>query len=109
MPASVKLASELVEEGTTLTQYLLSVSRERVNSLEGEVRHSAPEMLSSKPNAQDGVLDLITLLQSIKLAVQEVGWGREMVRAPRLPIEGDERSEVLAVIQAGIAGRPDLD
>lgn len=69
-----------VEQGTTLTQYLLSVSRERVNSLEGEVRHSAPDILAS--GAQEGVLDLITLLQSIKLAVKEVG---SLVRSAGLP------------------------
>lgn len=60
-------------EGTTLTEYLLSVAKARVNSLEGEVCHSAPETLSSKPGAQDSVHDLITLLQSIKLAVKTVG------------------------------------
>lgn len=69
-------------EGTTLTQYLLSVARERVNSLEGEVQHSAPASLASKPGAQEGVLDLITLLQSIKLAVKTVG---SMVRSAGLP------------------------
>lgn len=68
--------------GTTLTQYLLSVARERVNHLEGEVRHSAPASLSSDPTAQESVLDLITLLQSIKLAVTTVG---SMVRSAGLP------------------------
>ena len=48
------------------------------------------------------------LVQYIKLAVQEVGWGRETVRRPRLPIEGDERERVLETIRAGIADRPAL-
>lgn len=69
-------------EGTTLTQYLMSVARERVNSLEGEVRHSIPISLSTNPTAQESVMDLITLLQSIKLAVTTVG---TMVRSAGLP------------------------
>lgn len=69
-------------EGTTLTQYLMSVARERVNSLEGEVRHSIPTSLSTNPTAQESVMDLITLLESIKLAVTTVG---TMVRSAGLP------------------------
>lgn len=46
------------------------------------------------------------LVQYIKLAVAEVGWGTETVRAPRLPLEGDERDRVLAVIRQGLADRP---
>lgn len=69
-------------EGTTLTQYLLSVARERVNSLEDEVCHSAPETLSSSPVGQEGVLGLINLLQAIKLAVKTVG---SLVRSAGLP------------------------
>lgn len=61
-------------EGTTLTQYLLSISRDRIkNALEGEVRHSAPETFSTQHGEKDGVQDLITLLQSVKLAVKTVG------------------------------------
>jgi len=48
------------------------------------------------------------LVQYIKLAVAEVGWGAETVRAPRLPLEGEERKRVLAVIRKGIAERPAL-
>lgn len=69
-------------EGTTLTQYLMSVARERVNALEGEVRHSIPTSLSTNPTAHESVMDLITLLQSIKLAVTTVG---TMVRSAGLP------------------------
>ncbi len=50
----------------------------------------------------------VKLVQYIKLAVQEVGLGREAVRAPRLEIQGRERERVLEIIRAGIASRPDL-
>jgi 4-hydroxy-tetrahydrodipicolinate synthase len=46
------------------------------------------------------------LVQYIKLAVQECGFGSEMVRAPRLPLVGQEREEILAIIRAGIRTRP---
>jgi 4-hydroxy-tetrahydrodipicolinate synthase len=48
----------------------------------------------------------VKLVQYIKLAVQEVGLGSEMVRLPRLPLTGDERERVLAVIRTGIKNRP---
>ncbi len=48
-------------------------------------------------------------VQKIKLALQETGLGTEWVRAPRLPLSGPERQDVLAVIHHGIAGRPPLD
>lgn len=47
-------------------------------------------------------------VQKIKLALQETGLGSEWVRAPRLPLSGAEREEVLAIIRHGIANRPDL-
>jgi 4-hydroxy-tetrahydrodipicolinate synthase len=50
----------------------------------------------------------VKFVQYIKLAVQEVGLGAEWVRAPRLPLNGDERRRVLATIHAGIATRPPL-
>jgi 4-hydroxy-tetrahydrodipicolinate synthase len=46
-------------------------------------------------------------VQYIKLAVQECGLGAEWVRAPRLPLVGEERRRVLETIHAGIAGRPE--
>ncbi|MEQ8787600.1 MAG: dihydrodipicolinate synthase family protein [Pirellulaceae bacterium] len=49
----------------------------------------------------------VKLVQYIKLAVAECGLGSEMVRAPRLPLVGEERERVLAVIRQGIATRPD--
>lgn len=48
------------------------------------------------------------LVQYIKLAEQEVGLGSEIVRAPRLTLEGQERERVLSVIRAGIKTRPKL-
>jgi 1-pyrroline-4-hydroxy-2-carboxylate deaminase len=48
----------------------------------------------------------IKFVQYIKLAVQEVGLGREWVRTPRLPLVGAEREQVLQVIRRGIAERP---
>ncbi|PXF47207.1 Fructose-1,6-bisphosphatase 1 [Gracilariopsis chorda] len=76
---------EAAVEGTTLSQYLLNVARERVNSLEGEVRHSVPDTLFAKRGGQDGVLDLVTLLQSIKLAIKSVG---SLVRSAGIPGSG---------------------
>lgn len=46
------------------------------------------------------------LVQYIKLAVQECGLGSELTRAPRLPIIGKERDDVLKIIREGIATRP---
>lgn len=48
------------------------------------------------------------LVQYIKLAEVAEGIGTEHVRAPRLPIIGKEREEVLAIIDAGIQSRPTL-
>jgi 4-hydroxy-tetrahydrodipicolinate synthase len=50
----------------------------------------------------------IKLVQYIKLAMQETGLGSEMVRAPRLPIVGAEREEILKIIRHAIATRPEL-
>jgi 4-hydroxy-tetrahydrodipicolinate synthase len=46
------------------------------------------------------------LVQYIKLAMAETGLGSETVRAPRLPLVGSEREEVLAVIRRAIKTRP---
>ncbi len=48
----------------------------------------------------------VKLVQYIKLAQQECGLGSELVRAPRLPLVGEERERVLAIIRSGIATRP---
>ena len=50
----------------------------------------------------------VKLVQYIKLAMQETGLGSELTRAPRLPIEGKEREEILAIIRKAIATRPAL-
>jgi 4-hydroxy-tetrahydrodipicolinate synthase len=50
----------------------------------------------------------VKLVQYIKLAMQETGLGSEMVRTPRLPIEGAEREEILGIIRKAIACRPVL-
>jgi 4-hydroxy-tetrahydrodipicolinate synthase len=54
-------------------------------------------------------LDVSTkFVQYIKLAVQEVGLGKEWTRAPRLALTGAERERVLKIIHDGIAARPKL-
>jgi 4-hydroxy-tetrahydrodipicolinate synthase len=54
-------------------------------------------------------LDTIpTLVQCIKLAEQLMGRGSEMVRAPRLCLEGAERAEVEKIVREAVATRPKL-
>jgi 4-hydroxy-tetrahydrodipicolinate synthase len=48
----------------------------------------------------------VKLVQYIKLAAQECGLGSEAVRAPRLPLEGEERERILAIVRRAIATRP---
>lgn len=48
----------------------------------------------------------VKFVQYLKLAVQEAGLGREWVREPRLPLVGEERERVLAIIRRGIETRP---
>jgi 4-hydroxy-tetrahydrodipicolinate synthase len=48
------------------------------------------------------------LVQYIKLAAAQTGIGSEHVRAPRLPLVGEERERILKVINDGIATRPAL-
>ena len=48
----------------------------------------------------------VKLVQYIKLAVADGGLGTETVRPPRLPLEGAEREQVLAVIRSAIETRP---
>ncbi len=47
-------------------------------------------------------------VQKIKLALQEVGLGTEWVRAPRLPLAGAERDEVLGIIRKSLEQRPEV-
>lgn len=46
------------------------------------------------------------LVQNIKLAEVATGLGTENVRAPRLPLIGEERKNVLEIIEKGLASRP---
>jgi len=48
------------------------------------------------------------LVQNIKLAEVATGIGTENVRAPRLPLHGEERSHVLNLIEKGLVTRPVL-
>ena len=48
------------------------------------------------------------LVQNIKLAEVATGIGTENVRAPRLPLIGEEREGVLRIIENGIKSRPSL-
>ncbi|MGH8849517.1 MAG: dihydrodipicolinate synthase family protein [Casimicrobiaceae bacterium] len=48
-------------------------------------------------------------VQLIKLAQQRVGMGRELVRPPRLPLEGAELREATAALDKALATRPALE
>lgn len=48
----------------------------------------------------------VKFVQYIKLAIQEAGLGSEWVRAPRLPLIGEERERILAIIHRGLNTRP---
>jgi len=48
----------------------------------------------------------VKLVQYIKLAMAETGLGSETVRAPRLPLAGEERERILAIIRQSIKTRP---
>ena len=48
------------------------------------------------------------LVQNIKLAEVATGIGTENVRAPRLPLIGEERTNVLGIIEKGLTSRPAL-
>ncbi len=50
----------------------------------------------------------VKLVQYIKLAMAETGLGSETVRPPRLPVEGAEREEILAIIRQAISTRPEF-
>jgi 4-hydroxy-tetrahydrodipicolinate synthase len=48
------------------------------------------------------------LVQYIKLADAVTGTGAEHVRAPRLPLEGEERKRILGIIEQAVAARQSL-
>ena len=49
------------------------------------------------------------LVQSIKLAEQVMGRGSERVLPPRLPLTGDRRAEVIAMVEKAAATRPAIN
>lgn len=48
----------------------------------------------------------VKLVQYIKLASAECGYGNELCRPPRLPLVGEEREQILKVIRDAIRTRP---
>jgi dihydrodipicolinate synthase/N-acetylneuraminate lyase len=48
------------------------------------------------------------LVQNIKLVESLVGVGNEIVRAPRLPLEGTEREAIVALVKKALENRPIL-
>ena len=48
----------------------------------------------------------VKLVQYVKFAQHLVGLGSEMVRPPRLPLDGKERAEVEALVRAAMTSRP---
>ncbi len=48
----------------------------------------------------------VKLVQYIKLAMVECGFGSETHRGPRLPLAGPERAQILSVIREAIATSP---
>jgi 1-pyrroline-4-hydroxy-2-carboxylate deaminase len=50
----------------------------------------------------------LKLVQYIKFAMQLTGLGSEMVRPPRLPLAGEERERIEAIVRRAIATRPSL-
>ena len=47
------------------------------------------------------------LVQYIKLTCATLGYGTETVRAPRLPLVGEERKEILSIVEQCVATRPE--
>jgi 4-hydroxy-tetrahydrodipicolinate synthase len=48
------------------------------------------------------------LVQNIKLAETFTGLGNENVRAPRLPLVGEERERIVAILDKALETRPEL-
>lgn len=89
------LANALPRESVTLFDHARGRDRERTQAL---YRWFLP------------LLRLDTLpkfVQLIKLVQTEVGMGSERVRAPRLPLEGDEREAAIRTIRGTLASRPE--
>ena len=47
------------------------------------------------------------LVQYIKLTCSEMGYGTETVRAPRMPLVGEERERILKIVRESVATRPE--
>lgn len=50
----------------------------------------------------------LKFVQNIKLAIQEMGFGKEYVRLPRLPLSGEAREKVIATVRKAVENRPSL-
>jgi 4-hydroxy-tetrahydrodipicolinate synthase len=48
----------------------------------------------------------VKLVQYIKLAAAECGYGTDHVRPPRLPLAGEERERILQLVRQAIKNRP---
>jgi len=48
------------------------------------------------------------LVQNIKLVESIVGVGTEIVRPPRLPLVGEERAQIIALVEQALKTRPVL-
>jgi 1-pyrroline-4-hydroxy-2-carboxylate deaminase len=48
------------------------------------------------------------LVQYTKLCCQELGYGNERVRPPRLPLVGKEREDILRIVRTAVENRPNL-
>ncbi|SIT46219.1 hypothetical protein BN2476_500103 [Paraburkholderia piptadeniae] len=78
------------------------------------VRDSLPHLPVPPPQQIHGFLEVLCVpgkgwpSQSIKLAEAIVGLGTEPVRPPRLPLAGDQRKAVEALIRHSIETRPAL-
>jgi 4-hydroxy-tetrahydrodipicolinate synthase len=76
--------------------------------------HSDPAARAARDALYRWFLPLLELdtvpkfVQLIKLVQARTGLGSERVRAPRLALEGAERSAALALVDAALAARPSL-
>jgi 4-hydroxy-tetrahydrodipicolinate synthase len=50
----------------------------------------------------------VKFIHYIKLAQSMTGTGTETMRPPRLPLEGDERATIEAIIRKALESRPTL-
>ena len=103
MPSPDKVLKGRVAERTRDLIRQICEARD-VMIVRGSVSPDHVHMLLSAP----ADLAPAKLVQYIKLAAAATGIGSEQVRAPRLPLEGEERKRVQAIIDAGLRNRPQL-